>query len=89
MSTPWAWPGSVGSWSWAGAEGTPLTVEGPAVLAGFGSAAPSTEESYRDDVHTTSDGRALAVVRPTGPGTITVRAAAPGCDAATVTVVAR
>ena len=36
------------------------------MLAGFGSAAPATEESYLDDVHTTFDGRALAVVRPTG-----------------------
>ena len=46
-----------------------VTVEGPGVLAGFGSAAPATEESYLDDVHTTFDGRALAVVRPTGTGT--------------------
>jgi len=66
-----------------------VNVEGPGVLAGFGSAAPSTEESYRDDVHTTFDGRALAVVRPTGPGAITVRATAAGCDAVTVSVVAR
>ena len=48
-----------------------VSVEGPGVLAGFGSAAPATEESYLDDVHTTFDGRALAVVRPTGTGTIT------------------
>ena len=49
-----------------------VSVEGPGVLQGFGSAAPATEESYLDDVHTTFDGRALAVVRPTGAGTITV-----------------
>jgi hypothetical protein len=195
VSTPWAWTDSVGSWSWAGAEGTPLTVEvysdaqevellldgtslgtaktgesnrfraefqvtyapgeltavartagresgrfslraatgpvqlaaavdrpavraddtdlayvditltdaagtvalgldrqvtvaldGPAVLAGFGSAAPATEESYLDAVHTTFDGRALAVVRPTGAGVITLTATADGCDDVTVTV---
>ncbi len=63
-----------------------VTVDGPGVLAGFGSAAPATEESYLDDVHTTSDGRALAVVRPTGAGTITVTASAPGCAAVTLTV---
>jgi hypothetical protein len=63
-----------------------VTVEGPGVLAGFGSAAPATEESYLDDVHSTFDGRALAVVRPTGPGTITVTASAPGCADVTVTV---
>jgi hypothetical protein len=66
-----------------------VTVDGPGVLAGFGSAAPATEESYLDDVHTTFDGRALAVVRPTGAGTITMRASAPGCDTVTVTVAAR
>ena len=27
-----------------------MSVEGPGVLAGFGSAAPATEESYLDDV---------------------------------------
>ena len=51
--------------------------------------APATEESYLDDVHTTFDGRALAVVRPTGSGTITVTATAAGCDPVTVTVDAR
>jgi hypothetical protein len=66
-----------------------MTVEGPGVLAGFGSARPATEESYLDDVHTTFDGRALAVVRPTGRGSITVTASAPGCDPITVTVEAR
>jgi Glycoside hydrolase family 2 C-terminal domain 5 len=63
-----------------------VSVAGAGVLAGFGSAAPSTEESYLDAVHTSFDGRALAVVRPTGPGTITVRASAPGCDDVSVTV---
>ncbi|WP_249522556.1 glycoside hydrolase family 2 TIM barrel-domain containing protein [Modestobacter marinus] len=63
-----------------------VVVEGPAVLAGFGSAAPSTTESYLDDVHTTFDGRALAVVRPTGPGTITLTATAEGCAPVAVTV---
>jgi len=43
-----------------------LTVEGPAVLAGFGSAAPATEESFADARHTTYRGRALAVIRSTG-----------------------
>lgn len=66
-----------------------VSVEGAGVLAGFGSAAPSTAESYLDDVHTTFDGRALAVVRPTGPGVITVTASAAGCGRATATVEAR
>jgi hypothetical protein len=66
-----------------------VSIEGPGVLAGFGSARPATEESYLGDVHTTFDGRALAVVRPTGPGVITVTATAPGCDPVIVTVDAR
>ena len=66
-----------------------VAVEGPGVLAGLGSAAPATEESFRDDVHTTFDGRALAVVRPDGAGTITVTATAEGCEPVSVTVEAR
>ncbi|SOD98150.1 glycoside hydrolase family 2 TIM barrel-domain containing protein [Blastococcus haudaquaticus] len=66
-----------------------VTVEGPGVLQGFGSAAPATEESYLDDVHTTFDGRALAVVRPTGVGVITVTASAPECGAVTTCIAAR
>jgi hypothetical protein len=66
-----------------------VTVEGPGVLAGFGSAAPATEKSYLDDVHTTFDGRALAVVRPTGAGTVTVTATAAGSEPVSVTVEAR
>jgi hypothetical protein len=65
-----------------GARGAP----GPGVLQGLGSAAPSTEESHLDDVHTTFVGRALAVIRPTGPGTVTVTVSASGCDTVTVTV---
>ena len=66
-----------------------VTVEGPGVLQGFGSAAPATEESYLDDVHTTYDGRALAVVRPTGPGSITLTASAPGTEPVVVRIEAR
>ncbi|MCZ2815944.1 glycoside hydrolase family 2 TIM barrel-domain containing protein [Modestobacter sp. VKM Ac-2984] len=66
-----------------------VTVEGAGTLVGLGSAAPATAESYLDAVHTTFDGRALAVVRPTGPGTITVTATAEGCAPVTVSVEAR
>ena len=66
-----------------------VTVDGPGVLQGFGSAAPATEESYLDDVHTTFDGRALAVVRPTGPGAIIVTVAAEGCDPVRVRLLAQ
>ena len=52
-----------------------LSWDGPASLAGFGSAAPFTEESFADQVHRTYYGHALAVVRAgRQPGEVTVRA---------------
>ncbi len=52
-----------------------VVVNGPAVLAALGSAAPATTESFADDTHATYRGRALAVIRGTGePGTVTVSA---------------
>ena len=57
-----------------------IVVTGPAVLQGFGSGNPRTAESFTDRTHTTFDGRALAVIRPTGPGRISVVASAPGCQ---------
>jgi beta-galactosidase len=65
-----------------------VAVEGPGILQGLASANPCTEEPFTDAEHTTFDGRALAVVRPTGPGTITVTAKADGLDPATVTITA-
>ncbi len=49
-----------------------LTIEGPGELLGFGSANPCTSERFGDATHTTYEGRALAVVRPTAPGRIAV-----------------
>jgi len=52
-----------------------IEVTGAGTLAGYGSAAPATEESYLSDLATTYYGRALAVARGgTEPGTITVKA---------------
>ena len=50
------------------------------MLQGFGSGNPSTEEQFTDAVHTTFEGRALAIVRPTAAGSITLTATAAGCD---------
>ncbi|MFF8449999.1 glycoside hydrolase family 2 TIM barrel-domain containing protein [Streptomyces leeuwenhoekii] len=58
-----------------------VTVSGAGVLQGLGSGAPVTEETFGSDVRRTFDGRALAVVRPAGPGTITVEMVAEGCAA--------
>ncbi|MCI7456942.1 glycoside hydrolase family 2 TIM barrel-domain containing protein [Actinomyces urogenitalis] len=63
-----------------------VEVEGPAVLAGLGSARPSHEESFLEASCTSYDGRALAVLRPTGTGAVTVTASAEGLGKATVSV---
>jgi beta-galactosidase len=51
-----------------------VEVTGPARLQALGSARPATEERFDATTCTTFDGRALAVVRPTGPGTVVVTA---------------
>ncbi|GAA3808471.1 glycoside hydrolase family 2 protein [Cellulomonas soli] len=56
-----------------------VSVTGSGVLQGLGSGAPVTEESFTDPQRRTYDGRALAVVRPTGRGGITVVVSAAGC----------
>jgi beta-galactosidase len=63
-----------------------VEVTGAGVLAGLGSADPRTEEAFAGMSGTTFDGRALAIVRPTRPGGITVRVTTDGCDPVTVTV---
>ncbi|SDY60963.1 glycoside hydrolase family 2 TIM barrel-domain containing protein [Herbiconiux ginsengi] len=65
-----------------------VEVAGPGVLLGLGSARPATEESYLESRHRTFDGRALAVIRPTGGGQITVSVTADGCAPATALVTA-
>ena len=58
-----------------------VAIAGPGELLGFGSADPCTEATFGEPTRDTFRGRALAVVRPTGAGTITVTASAPGCAA--------
>lgn len=57
-----------------------IAVEGPGVLQGIGSADPVSDEPFRGSSCTTFDGRAIAVVRPTGVGTITLVASAEACE---------
>ncbi|KAA9085439.1 glycoside hydrolase family 2 TIM barrel-domain containing protein [Microbacterium radiodurans] len=59
---------------------TDVTVEvsGAGVLAGLASGAPATVERFDAATRRTFDGRAIAVVRPTGPGPIRVRVTARG-----------
>ncbi|MDN5570419.1 MAG: DUF4982 domain-containing protein [Propionibacteriaceae bacterium] len=64
----------------------PVTVEvsGAGVLAGMCSANPKTAERFDASTWRTFDGRALAVVRPTGPGAITVTVSADDFDPVTI-----
>ena len=55
-------------------------VSGSGVLQGFGSARPSTTEEYRTGIHTTFEGRALAIVRPTGDGQIILTVSGAGLE---------
>lgn len=63
-----------------------VTVEGDAELVGLGTGRIRTEESFAGPAVTTHDGRALAIVRATGPGRATVTVAADGLAAASVTL---
>lgn len=65
-----------------------LEVTGAVVLSGFGSADPATEERFDATERRTYEGRALAVLRQTGPGKIRLLASAPDCDPVEVLVVA-
>lgn len=72
------------------AADVPVTVEvsGDGVLLAFASADPSTEERFDAITRTTYQGRAVAVIRPTGLGKIRLVATAPGYDPAEVSITA-
>jgi beta-galactosidase len=63
-----------------------VEVSGPGALIGFGSAVPSTEERFDAAERRTYDGRALAVLRPTGSGKIRLTATAPECEPAEILI---
>lgn len=65
-----------------------VSVEGPAELVGVVSANPVNEEPVTAAGCRTHAGRALAAVRPTGPGTITMTVCADGLETVTATVTA-
>lgn len=63
-----------------------VTVDGSGVLAGLGTGQPRTEETFHAATRTTYDGRALAIVRPTGVGEIIVTVTAEGLEQETVVI---
>jgi beta-galactosidase len=65
-------------------------MDGPGSIAAVGNADMTSEEPYRGDRRKLFHGKALVVVRASRtPGTITLGAAAPGLEAATVEIAAR
>ena len=65
-----------------------VAVEGPGVLQGLGSPAPDADEQFSANSCRTFDGRAIAVIRPTGSGCITVTVCADGRGSEHVTITA-
>ena len=65
------------------------SVEGPAVLQGFGSANPVSTENYFDNEHTTYKGKVLAVIRATGAGVIKVKFSCDGCETKETSLIAK
>ncbi|MFI7361384.1 glycoside hydrolase family 2 TIM barrel-domain containing protein [Streptomyces sp. NPDC050149] len=57
-----------------------LDISGTGVLAGFGSADPSTEARFDSVEGSTYEGRALVILRPTAPGRIRLVATAADCE---------
>ena len=70
-----------------GAEPFSVVVEGDGVLQGVGNGNPQSQDSFRSGVGNTYEGRALAIVRPTGAGEITVTVKGAN-QTATITVTA-
>ena len=63
-----------------------VSVSGSGRLIGMCSANPKTVERFDADTWTTFDGRALAVVRPTAAGSVTVTVEADGLEPQTLTL---
>jgi len=64
-----------------------FTVAGAGELAASGSSAPDDAASFRSPLRKTYQGRALAILRPTGDvGKITLKAEADGLNSATIVI---
>ena len=64
-----------------------VTINGPAILQGFGSARPCFTENYYSATHTTYRGHALAVIRAGyEPGEVTVTVSAKGLNEQKITM---
>lgn len=69
------------------AQEVSFEIEGPAVSLGIGNADLNSPDSYTDLVHKAYRGRGLAVLQSTdAPGSILLKATAPGLESATLTL---
>lgn len=66
-----------------------VVVAGAGALAGIGTGRARTEEPFGGASCTTYDGRALAIIRPNGPGEITVTVSSAGCESSSINVLAK
>lgn len=74
-----------GDWAWR----VPFLVSIVLVIVGLIIRSKVPESPVRAVTRTTYDGRALAIIRPIGPGSITVRVTAAGLDAQQLDLLAR
>jgi len=63
-----------------------ITVTGAGELVAIGSGNPRTPEPFTGPTRSTFDGRAIAIVRPTRPGEITINVEAEACAPTTITL---
>jgi beta-galactosidase len=65
-----------------------ITLDGPAALQALGTSNPSPTDNFTDSSCTTYQGRALAVIRPTAAGQVTVTVNVSGCAPVVVSLIA-
>ena len=64
-----------------------ISVQGPGIIQGYGSAAPATEENYFDKKAKAYEGRLRAAIRGTGKkGIIKISLSSEGCETVSVHV---
>ena len=66
-----------------------VEIDGPGVLQGLGSGRPVTEDRFDRPTCMTFDGRCLAIIRPTGLGSISLIASAEGISEGSATVLVK
>ena len=72
------------------AQEATFEIGGPAVILGIGNADLNSPDSYQGPTHKAYRGRGLAILQSTTtPGSITLKAAAPGLESATLTLTSR